>query len=60
MEVKDSDGKHVGAVLRVESGRLKIPSSGMDHDVDFEMVDAINDQTVHLRTTAEDIVRTWH
>lgn len=60
MEVKGSDGKHVGTVLGVENGRLKVASSGMDHDIDIEMVDAIKDQTVHLRKTAEETVRTWH
>jgi hypothetical protein len=60
MEVKGSDGKHVGTVLGVEKGRLKLASGGMDHDIDIEMVDAIKNQTVRLRKTAEETVRTWH
>jgi hypothetical protein len=55
-----SDGKHVGTVLGVENGRLKVASSGMDHEIDLEMVDVIKDQAVRLRKTAEGTVRTWH
>jgi hypothetical protein len=32
----------------------------MDHDIDIGMVDAIEDDTVRLRTAAEETVRTWH
>ena len=60
MEVKGSDGKHVGTVLSVENGRLKLASGGMDHDIDMGMVDAIKDDTVRLRKTAQETVRTWH
>ena len=35
MEVKGSDGKHVGTVLGVEDGKLKIASGGIDHYVDI-------------------------
>jgi hypothetical protein len=41
MEVKGSDGKHVGTVLGVQNGRLNLASGGMHHDIDIEMVDAI-------------------
>ena len=60
MEVKGSDGKHVGTVLGVESGRLKLASGGMDHAIDIAHVDAIDSDTVRLRKTAEETVRTWH
>ena len=60
MEVKGSDGKHVGTVLGMENGRLKLASGGMDHDIDIAMVDAIKNDTVRLRKTAEETVRTWH
>ena len=60
MEVKSSDGKHVGTVLGVEDGRLKLASGGMDHDIDIALVDAIENDAVLLRKTAEETVRTWH
>ena len=41
MEVKGSDGKHVGTVLGVENGHLKLASGGMDHAIDIALVDAI-------------------
>jgi hypothetical protein len=60
MAVKGSDGKHVGTVLGIENGRLRLASGGMDHDIDLETVDGVEDQTVRLRKTAEETVRTWH
>jgi hypothetical protein len=60
MEVKGSDGKHVGTVLGVQNGRLNLASGGMHHDIDIEMVNAIKGDTIHLRKTAEEAVRTWH
>jgi hypothetical protein len=33
MEVKGSDGKHVGTVLGVENARLKVASGGIEHDM---------------------------
>ena len=60
MDVKGSDGKHVGTVLGVENGRLKLASGGMDHVMDIAMVDAIENDAVRLRKTAEETVRTWH
>ena len=35
MTVKGSDGKHVGTVLGVENGRLRLASGGMDHGMWF-------------------------
>jgi hypothetical protein len=60
MEVKGADGKHVGTVLGVENGCLKLASGGMDHELNIEMVDGVENQTVRLRKTAEETVRTWH
>ena len=60
MEVKGSDGKHVGTVLGVEGGQVKIASGGMDHDIDIATVDAIEGERVTLSKTAEETVRTWH
>jgi hypothetical protein len=32
----------------------------MDHDIDIETIDAIKGDTVRLRKTAQETVRTWH
>ena len=53
MEVKGSDGKHVGTVLGIERERLKLASGGMEHDIDIAMVDAVENDAVRLRSTAE-------
>jgi hypothetical protein len=60
MAVKGSDGKHVGTVLGVEGGRLKLVSGGMDHDIDMSVIDVVEKDTVRLRQTAEQAVRGWH
>ena len=60
MEVKGSDGKHVGTVLGLESGRVKIASGGMDHYIDIATVDAVEDDGITLSTTADETVRIWH
>ena len=60
MALKGSDGKHVGTVLGVENGRLRLASGGMDHDIDLEMVNVVDEETVRLRKTAEETIRTWH
>jgi len=60
MEVKGSDGKHVGTVLGVEERRVKLASGGMDHYIEMAMVDAIKDGALFLTKTAQETVRTWH
>ena len=60
MEVKGSDGKHVGTVFGVEAGQVKIASGGMDHYIDLATVDAIDGDRVTLSKTAEETVRMWH
>jgi hypothetical protein len=60
MEVKGSDGKHVGTVLGVEGEQVKIASGGMDHYIEIAAVDAVKDESVTLSKTAEETVRTWH
>ena len=60
MAVKGCDGKHVGTVIGAEGDRMKLVSGGMDHDIDIEMIDAIKGDTVRLRKTAQETVRTWH
>lgn len=60
MEVKGSDGKHVGTVLGVDKGRVMVASGGMDHEIDVALVDAVQNRIVRLRTTAAEAVRAWH
>jgi hypothetical protein len=60
MEVKGSDGKHVGTVLGVEGGKVKIASGGMDHFIDIAAVDSVEGEMVTLTKSAEETVRTWH
>jgi hypothetical protein len=60
MEVKGSDGKHVGTVLGVDKGRVMVASGGIDHVIDVALVDAVQNRIVRLRTTAAEAVRAWH
>ena len=60
MEVKGSDGKHIGTVLGVENGRLKLASGGIEHVIEIDMVDTIDDDAVRLRKSAAETIRTWH
>jgi len=60
MEVKGSDGKHVGTVLGVEGEQVKIASGGMDHFIDLGTVDAVEGEKLRLKTSAEETVRSWH
>jgi hypothetical protein len=60
MEVKGLDGKHVGTVLSVEKGRITLASGGTEHEIDIGMVDAIENDAVHLGKAAEEVVRNWH
>ena len=60
MEVKGSDGKHIGTVLGIEDGHVKLASGGIDHDIDVAMVAAVENDAVRLRKTAEETFRTWH
>ena len=60
MDVKGSDGKHVGTVVSIENDRLTLVSCGMDHDIDLAMVDAIENDSVRLVKTAKETVQIWH
>jgi hypothetical protein len=60
MEVKGSDGKHIGTIIGVEDGHLKIASGGIDHEIATDMVAAIEKQTIRLRQTAAETIRSWH
>ena len=60
MEVKGSDGKHIGTVLGIEAGQVKIASGGMDHCIDIGAVEAVEGDRVTLKKTAGETVQTWH
>ena len=45
-EHMEADGKHLGTVLGIGNGRVKMASAGMEHDIDLAMVDAIKDGAV--------------
>jgi hypothetical protein len=60
MEVKGSDGKHVGTVFAVENGRIVLASGGIEHIIELGAVEAVTDGVVHLRKTADETVRPWH
>ena len=60
MEVKGCDGKHVGTVLGVKDGHLRLASGIADHEIDMGMVDTVDHNVVRLKKTAEETARTWH
>jgi len=60
MEVQGSDGKHVGTVFTVDNGRITLASGGIEHTIDVADVEAITDDVVRLRKTADETVRPWH
>jgi hypothetical protein len=65
MEVRGSDGKHVGTVDHVEGNQIKMTkfdwAAGQKHHyIDIDMVDGIKDGAVCLTKSAEEAQRTWH
>jgi hypothetical protein len=60
MEVKGSDGKHIGTVDAIEGKRVRLASGGMYHYIDLDMVEAIEDGALHLNKTAAEATRPWH
>jgi len=60
MEVKDSDGKHLGTVDSLEGERVKIASGGMHHFIDLDVVENVKDGVVRLTQTKDEAMRTWH
>ena len=59
MEIKGSDGSHVGTVDRVEGNRIKLTKSdpaagGQHHYLDLGMVDEIKGDAVCLSKTANE------
>jgi hypothetical protein len=60
MEVRGSDGKHVGTVDGMEAGRIRLASGGMMHTIDLDTVDEVKEGVVRLKQTARDATRPWH
>ncbi len=59
MEIKGSDGSHVGTVDRVDGNRIKLTKSdpaagGEHHYLDLGMVDEIKGDAVCLSKTADE------
>ena len=64
MEVKGSDGKHVGTVDHLDNGRIKLtksdPSSGGQHHfLDLALVQEIKGGAVCLNKSADEARRMW-
>jgi hypothetical protein len=60
MEVKGSDGKHIGTVDGVEGTRVRLASGGMYHYIDIAVVDKVEEGAICLTQSAEETTRTWH
>lgn len=64
MEVKGSDGKHVGTVDHMDGSRIKLTKSdpasgGQHHYLDLGMVDAVKDGAVCLKARADEVRQDW-
>jgi hypothetical protein len=63
MEVKGSDGKHIGTVDGMEGQSIRLASGGMLHHIGLDAVDAVDEVdegVVRLKQTAEEATRPWH
>jgi hypothetical protein len=60
MEVKGSDGKHVGTVEGMDGERIQLASGGMIHTIGLDAVEDIEGQVVKLKLTAQEATRPWH
>jgi hypothetical protein len=59
MEVKSSDGKHVGTVDSVEGKHIKVVAGWTYKYIDAGIVDAVRDGVVRLSKTAEETRQRW-
>lgn len=64
MEVKGSDGGHIGTVDHLDGDRIKLtrsdPASGGEHHyLDLDMVDEIRGGAVCMTATAEQCRQSW-
>ena len=60
MEVKGSDGKHVGTVDGMEGERIRLASGGMMHTIELDAVDEVEGGVVKLKLTAQEATKPWH
>lgn len=65
MEVKGSDGQHVGTVDHMENGRIKLTKSdpasgGRHHYIGLDLVKEIKGGAVCLHKSADEARRLWH
>jgi hypothetical protein len=60
MEVKGSDGKHVGTVEGMEGEQIQLASGGMIHTLELDAVEEVKDGVVKLKQTAQEATRSWH
>ena len=60
MEVKGSDGKHIGTVDAIEGQRVRLASGGMYHYIELDMVDSVVDGALRLNRTAAEATRPRH
>lgn len=60
MEVKGSDGKHIGTVDGMDGTRIRLASGGMMHTIELDAVDEVKEGVVRLKQTAQDATKPWH
>jgi hypothetical protein len=60
MEVRGSDGKHVGTVDGMEGDRLRLASGGMLHTIELDAVEEVKEGVVRLKQTAQEATKPWH
>jgi hypothetical protein len=60
MEVKGSDGKHVGTVEGMDGDQIQIASGGMIHTIELDAVAEVKGDIVKLKQTAQEATKPWH
>jgi hypothetical protein len=60
MQVKGSDGKHVGTVDGMEGERIRLASGGMLHTIELDAVEKVEGGIVKLKQTAHEATKPWH
>ena len=60
MQVKGSDGKHVGTVDGLEGERIRLASGGIMHTIELDAVDEVEGGVVKLKQTAQEATKPWH
>lgn len=60
MEVKGSDGKHVGTVDGMDGDRVRLASGGMLHTLGLDAVEDVEEGVVRLKQTAQEATKAWH